>query len=138
MKKQINVVGAVIVRQGEVLCAQRGAAGALPGMWEFPGGKVELGESPQAALEREIEEELRCRVRVGELVVSTTHEYDFGEVILTTFLCGLLEGAPTVTEHASIRWVAPDHLEQLEWAPADIEAVRRVRSMFSTSTASTG
>ncbi len=122
MKKQINVVGAVIVRDGAVLCAQRGP-GALADMWEFPGGKIEPGETPRAALEREIAEELLCDVTVGEEVTSTTYEYDFGVVTLTTFYCRLVAGEPHLTEHAQVVWLAPDDLMTLDWAPADIPAV---------------
>lgn len=130
MKKQINVVGAVIVRDGEILCAQRGP-GALQGMWEFPGGKIELGETPEGALEREIDEELMCRVEVGDHVETTTHEYDFGVVTLTTFYCYLIAGEPKLTEHSAVEWRAPHDLEALEWAPADVPAVRRIQSNFT-------
>ncbi|MGY3127298.1 8-oxo-dGTP diphosphatase [Agrococcus sp. UYP33] len=130
MKKQINVVGAVIVRDGEILCAQRGP-GTLAGMWEFPGGKVELGEAPQAALQREIDEELECEVHVGAHVATTTHEYDFGVVTLTTYYCDLLSGEPVLTEHAEVRWLAPADLSSLEWAPADVPAVNQIQADFA-------
>ncbi|WP_341952937.1 (deoxy)nucleoside triphosphate pyrophosphohydrolase [Salinibacterium sp. TMP30] len=126
MKKQINVVGAVIVRDGLILCAQRGPGGALPGMWEFPGGKIETGETPRDALAREIAEELECEVAVGELITTTTHEYDFGFVVLTTFYCELLSGTPVLTEHTDVRWLAPTELSSLEWAPADVPAVELI------------
>lgn len=126
MKKQINVVGAVIVRDGLVLCAQRGPAGSLAGTWEFPGGKIEPGETPRQALEREIDEELRCVVSVGEEVTTTTHEYDFGVVTLTTFFCELIDGTPELTEHAAICWLAPAELSSLNWAPADVPAVELI------------
>lgn len=127
MKKQINVVGAVILKDGEVLCAQRGYEGSLPGMWEFPGGKIEAGETPRDALQREIDEELICQVSVGDEVVSTTHEYDFGIVTLTTFYCELVGGTPQLTEHAAVRWLAPADLFELEWAPADVPAVEKIK-----------
>jgi 8-oxo-dGTP diphosphatase len=123
VKKQINVVGAVISRDGLILCAQRSLAGSLPGMWEFPGGKIEAGESAQGALEREISEELNCRVEVGEMVASTTHEYEFGVVTLTTFHCDLIEGEPELTEHEAAVWLRHGELRSLQWAPADIPAV---------------
>lgn len=122
-KKQINVVGAVIIKDDLVLCAQRGPHGALSGMWEFPGGKIEPGETPRDALIREIDEELNCKVLVGDEVTSTRYEYDFGTVTLTTFYCELIDGTPALTEHAEVRWLAPNDLDQLDWAPADIPAV---------------
>jgi 8-oxo-dGTP diphosphatase len=124
--RQIDVVGAVIVSKGKVLCAQRGASGALPGLWEFPGGKIEKGETSREALEREIIEELRCRVSVGSEVAVTTHEYDFGVVTLTTFYCDLIAGTPELTEHQAIKWLTPSELRTVEWAPADVPAVETI------------
>lgn len=126
MKRHINVVGAVIVRDGLVLCAQRGQHGSLPGLWEFPGGKIEPDETAREALEREIDEELRCVVEVGDEVTTTSHEYDFGVVTLTTFYCRLVDGDPVLTEHDSITWLAPNALDTLAWAPADIPAVKQI------------
>lgn len=104
---------------------------SLPLLWEFPGGKIEAGETPQEALKRELEEELTIEAEVGEQVESTTFEYDFGIVILTTFYCALIAGEPTLTEHAEIRWLVPDKLSQLEWAPADIPAVEKIQRELS-------
>lgn len=126
MRKQIDVVGAVIVRDGLILCAQRGPKGSLGGMWEFPGGKIEPGETAREALVREIVEELRCEIAVGDSITSTAHDYDFGTVTLTTFWCDLIAGEPALTEHAAVSWQAPDTLSELTWAPADIPAVRIV------------
>ena len=128
MPKQIHVVGAVITRAGLVMCAQRGDDGNLPGLWEFPGGKIEQGESKQAALVREIAEELGCTVEVGREVTTTTHEYEFGEVTLTTFYCRLVAGTPKLAEHASIKWLPPDELETIPWAAADIPALALIRA----------
>jgi 8-oxo-dGTP diphosphatase len=110
------------------MCAQRGDDGNLPGLWEFPGGKIEQGESKQAALMREITEELGCTVEVGREVTTTTHEYEFGEVTLTTFYCRLVAGTPKLTEHTSIKWLPPDELETIPWAPADIPALALIRA----------
>lgn len=126
MKRQINVVGAVVVRDGTVLSAQRGTAMSLAGLWEFPGGKIEAGESPQQALSREMEEELLCKVEIGDLVETTAHEYDFGVVTLTTFYTTLVEGEPQLTEHSEIRWIPSADLLSVEWAPADVPAVERI------------
>src|SRR6185312_4923327 len=105
MQKQIHVVGAVIVEDGKVLCAQRGPGGSLAGLWEFPGGKIEPSESPRQALKREIDEELCCKVEVATEVTTTTYEYDFATVVLTTYYCTLLEGAPKLTEHSAVKWL---------------------------------
>jgi 8-oxo-dGTP diphosphatase len=126
MPKQINVVGAVIVRDGSVFCAQRGA-GALAGMWEFPGGKLEEGESETVALQREILEELGCQIRVGVQVTVTSHEYEFGIVNLTTYFCELVDREPALTEHIASVWLEPRLLDSIEWAPADLPAVRLVQ-----------
>lgn len=131
--KHYDVVGAVIIENGLVLCAQRGPTGLLGGRWEFPGGKIEPGETPQEALVREIAEELDCSVSVGAQVASTTHEYEFGVVELRTFYCELVVGTPYATEHAELRWVAPADLSALDWAPADIPAVDRIRRDTATS-----
>jgi 8-oxo-dGTP diphosphatase len=130
--RRFNVVGAVIVNNERVLAAKRGPGGSLPHMWEFPGGKIEDGESPQEALVREIGEELLVDVRVGEEIVSTTHDYEFGVVTLTTYYCELRSGTPRLTEHAALRWLTPDELSSVEWAPADVPAVERVRSDLRT------
>jgi 8-oxo-dGTP diphosphatase len=130
--KQVNVVGAVIVKDGRILCAQRGSHGNLGGMWEFPGGKIEEGETARDALGREIVEELRCTVVVGDEVTTTTHQYDFGTVTLTTFYCELVEGTPTLTEHADVVWLLPDELRGLAWAPADVPTVEKVEAALGS------
>ena len=130
MTNAIEVVGAVIVSEGQVLCTQRGGDGPLSGLWEFPGGKVEAGEAPNEALAREIHEELRCQIRVGEKVTATRHEYAFGTVNLTTFYCTLGEGQPSLTEHTQMRWLAPSDLRTLDWAPADVPAVRLIEEFL--------
>ena len=123
MKKNIHVVGAVIIENDKILCAQRGPAKSLPLKWEFPGGKIEAGETPQEALSREIKEEMQCIVEIGGQVEHTVYEYDFGIVHLTTYYCKLIEGKPVLTEHVEMKWLAPDELKSLDWAPADIPAI---------------
>jgi 8-oxo-dGTP diphosphatase len=124
----VEVVGAVLVDDGRILAARRGPAMSQPDMWEFPGGKIEAGESPEQALRRELIEELGCTVEVGERLESTTHVYDFGVVTLTTYFCRLMAGVPEPTEHSELRWVAPEALGELDWAPADIPAVQYLQS----------
>lgn len=130
-KKHIEVVAAAIFNGSEVLAAKRSEGMSLAGMWEFPGGKIEPGESPREALARELEEELLCQAEIGEHVDTTEYEYDFGIVILATFLCTLQESSPIATEHAEIRWVPVAELPSLEWAPADIPAVHRLVELLA-------
>jgi 8-oxo-dGTP diphosphatase len=124
--RHIEVVGAVIVRDGEILCAQRGPDGELALKWEFPGGKVEAGEAPTEALRREVTEELGCSIEVGERIVTTVHEYDFATVSLTTYYCTVLEGEPALTQHADLCWLPPAALGTLDWAPADVPAIAAI------------
>ncbi|WP_144551636.1 (deoxy)nucleoside triphosphate pyrophosphohydrolase [Bacillus mycoides] len=126
MKKNVYVVGAVIVEEGKILCAQRGPSKVLSLKWEFPGGKIEEGESPQDALQREINEEMHCKVQIGEEIDFTAYEYDFGIVHLKTFYCKLIEGRPVLTEHVSIKWLYPNELASLDWAPADIPTIEKL------------
>ncbi|WP_426112437.1 (deoxy)nucleoside triphosphate pyrophosphohydrolase [Massilia sp. PWRC2] len=126
MKKRINVVGAVLTRGHMILAAQRSATMSLPGMWEFPGGKIEPGESPKQALLRELDEELHCSAEIGAHIRTTEYEYEFGIVILNTYYCSLTGDEPRLTEHAEIRWIHVAQLDQLDWAPADIPAVEQV------------
>lgn len=127
MKKKINVVGAILIDNGKILCAQRGEDKSLPYFWEFPGGKIELNETPHEALKREISEELLIKVDVEEEVFeNTTYEYDFGIVNLTTFICHLQNGMPKLTEHIAIKWLSSADLFELEWAPADVPSVEKL------------
>jgi len=122
-KPAIEVVGAVIVHDDQILVARRGPGGEAGDLWEFPGGKVEPGETPEQALVREIAEELGCEVEVGAHVTTTIHEYDAVVVSLSTYLCALVDGTPSTSEHAELAWVQPSELHVLEWAPADVPAV---------------
>ena len=130
VKKQIHVVGAAVVRDDTILSAQRGPLMSLPGMWEFPGGKIEAGETAEQALRREMEEELLCKIEVGAHIATTSHEYDFGVVTLTTFYATLLEAEPELTEHSEIRWIPAATLDTVSWAAADVPAVKRIMNDF--------
>ena len=136
MSRYINVVGAVLLRGGKILAAQRGEGRALAGMWEFPGGKIEAGETPEQALQRELKEELRIDAIIDDFIETTKHSYDFGTVVLTTYYATITNGGdPELTEHAQIRWCTPAELKELEWAPADVPVVNKISAKTGESQA---
>ncbi|CEH32421.1 Putative CTP pyrophosphohydrolase [Aneurinibacillus migulanus] len=127
--KKIDVVGAVIVNEkGDILCALRSQQMSMPGLWEFPGGKVEREETPEAALQREIKEELGIAIEVGALIADVTHEYPTLTVRLLTYYAALTDknAVPCATEHEKIAWVELESLKGLHWAPADIPTVDKI------------
>jgi 8-oxo-dGTP diphosphatase len=123
MKKNIHVVGAVIVKDNKILCAQRGPNKSLAMMWEFPGGKIEENETPEEALVREINEEMNCEIKVGNKITTTVHEYEFAVIHLTTFYCELISGTPILTDHIKVKWLSTEQLLSVEWAPADVPTI---------------
>ena len=126
-KKLVEVVAAVIENENnEILCALRSPIMTLPNMWEFPGGKVEEGESLYTAIEREIKEELKCSVKATEIIGENTHEYENIIVNLTALKCVLVEGKPVADEHSKLIYLKKENLESLLWAPADIPLVQKV------------
>ena len=122
----IEVVAAVIERGGRVLIARRHAASHLGGRWEFPGGKRQAGETPEAALVREIREELDAAVTVGELLDDVEWRYPEKTVRLRFFRCAI-ENEPRAAEGQEIAWVAPADLGRYEFPPADEGLVARLR-----------
>jgi 8-oxo-dGTP diphosphatase len=124
-KKHLHVVCALIERDGRVLVAQRPPDKAQGLLWEFPGGKLEAGESAEAALVREIREELCVEIVLGERLADAHHDYGKFAITLTPFRATL--GAPgaelRATEHVALRWCTPTELRGLEWAPADVSIV---------------
>jgi len=125
--KSIVVAGAVIINERlETLCALRSSQMSMPGLWEFPGGKLEPGETAEACLIREIEEELGCTIEVGAQVEDTLHTYPEVTVRLITYFAVIKKGTPTPREHEKLVWLPTSELESLEWAPADIPAVKRL------------
>ena len=123
----IDVVAAIIRRGGQILITQRFDHVHLPGLWEFPGGKVEAGESLQAALEREIMEELGVKIRVHDEFFTVEHDYPTKSVRLHFFNCSIIEGEPQLIEVADMRWVHPQDLGQFDFPPADAELIARLR-----------
>ena len=127
MKKLIKVVGAIIENENnEILCALRSPIMTLPNMWEFAGGKIEHGETLKEAIEREIKEELDCDVEFIDVFNDNTHEYDKFIVNLITVRCRIASGTPTASEHSKLIWLHRENLLSLDWAPADIKAVKQL------------
>lgn len=125
--KQVDVVGAVIINErDEVLSALRSQSMSLPGLWEFPGGKIEPAEAPEQTLRREIHEELNCDIEVGAMVADTTYQYPTVIVRLMTFYAAVVQGEPTASEHEKLVWVPRTQLSELNWAPADIPTVDKL------------
>lgn len=123
--KIIPVVCAIIEKDDVVLCAQRSERMALPGKWEFPGGKLEVNELPEEALIREIKEELNIEIKIIEALPITEHAYVAEKIIqLIPFRCAIVsDQSLTATEHSEIRWMKRDELLQLDWAAADVPIV---------------
>jgi 8-oxo-dGTP diphosphatase len=128
LKKQVKVVAAIIENEeGEILCALRSPEMSMPNMWEFPGGKVEENEDIFTALEREIDEELGCRIKTTkEIFNDTIHEYEKFIINLLSIKCKIIEGVLTPREHSKLIWLKKENLASLKWAPADIPAVEQL------------
>lgn len=117
--RHIHVSCAIIEHNGQTLAAQRSATQSLPLKWEFPGGKIEPGETPRQCLERELMEELGITVHVGPALTPVTHHYPAFSITLYPFICVLKQETIHPREHAAIAWLKPDKLPNLDWAEAD-------------------
>lgn len=129
-RKNIEVVAAIIHRENSLLATQRGH-GTWAGWWEFPGGKLESGESPEEALHRELREEMATEIHIEQLL--TTLQYDYPEFHLTMhcFLCTLTEEDYTLVEHTDARWLTIKDLESVQWLPADIQLIPLLHNLLS-------
>ncbi len=123
MKPHHHVACAIIEQDGKILAAQRSAAMTLPLKWEFPGGKIEAGESPEECLIRELQEELGVSVHIGAALSQTIHGYPDFTVTLYPFTCRLTGGTITMYEHHDLTWIEPQRMPELDWAAADIPVV---------------
>ena len=124
--KTVRVVAAVIRDGDRIFATQRGYGDYKDG-WEFPGGKIEPGETSQEALVRELKEELDITTIVGELI--DTIEYDYPEFHLSMdcFWCTIAEGEPVLKEHEAARWLTKEKLDSVDWLPADVTLVEKIR-----------
>lgn len=125
--KRIEVVAAVICRDGKYFATQRGY-GEFKDYWEFPGGKMEPGESREQALQREIMEELDTEIRVDEFLMTVDYDYPAFHLTMHCFLCTVVSGRLELKEHESAMWLAPQDLRTVNWLPAD-EAVMEKLSL---------
>ncbi len=119
MNQIIHVTAAIIVRGGRVFCAKRSGKKANPHKWEFPGGKVERGETPEAALVREIKEELNTEIRIIGHYRTIVHPYDAYTIQLSTYWCEIISGTIELIDHVEARFLEPSDLTKLDWTPAD-------------------
>lgn len=121
MRKTLSVVAAIIENENkEILCALRSPRMSIPNQWEFPGGKIQEGESPAKAIEREINEELKCTIKAEEKILKSHYDYETFSIDLTAIKCTLTSGFPTAHEHLKLIWLKRENLSSLNWAPADI------------------
>ena len=124
--KAVKVVAAIIAEKGRIFATQRGY-GEFKDGWEFPGGKIEEGETPQQALVREIQEELDTEVEVGDLLGTVEYDYPTFHLSMQCFLCRIKVGSLNLKEHEAARWLAEDELDSVDWLPADIEVLEWIR-----------
>ena len=125
-KKHVQVAAAIIIDDGKIFATQR-AHGEFKDGWEFPGGKIEQGETPQQAAKREVMEELDTEIEVGELF--DTVEYDYADFHLTMhcFLCTVKSGNLVLKEHQAAKWLTRETLDSVEWLPADIGLIEKLK-----------
>ena len=125
--KRIEVVAAIIRKEGKIFATQRGY-GEWKDWWEFPGGKMEPGETPEEALKREIREELSTEICVDELLCTVKYDYPKFHLTLHCYFCSLVTEALHLNEHEAARWLANDELDSVKWLPADREVIEKMRN----------
>lgn len=132
--KTVRVVAAVIKAENEkgqpiIFTTQRGY-GDLKGGWEFPGGKIEEGETPQEALKREIMEELDTEISVGDLIDTIEYDYPTFHLSMDCFWCQIVKGDLVLKEHEAAKWLSKDELDSVEWLPADVTLISGIKLML--------
>jgi len=130
MKKHLDVVAAILIHDGRILCMQRGEGkyAYVSNKYEFPGGKIEPGETKHAALERELREEMAINITIKESDIYMTlhHEYPDFTLTMHTFKCNMDDPHFVMKEHKDAKWLLPSELKQLDWAPADKPIVQNL------------
>ena len=124
--KTIEVVASIIHQNGKILATQRGY-GDFKGLWEFPGGKIEPGETPEEALCREIQEELGITISVENHICTIEYDYPNFHLTMHCYWCSIDQGELVLNEHQSARWLEKSEWESVEWLPADIEVVKELQ-----------
>lgn len=127
--KRVEVVAAVLIHNGLVFACQRGY-GEFKDGWEFPGGKVEPGESPEDALRREIREELEVDVNVGDLIETIEYDYPAFHLSMKCFACTIAGGSPHLLEHEAAKWLTSMQLGSVDWLPADVTLIPKIERML--------
>ena len=128
-RKRIEVVAAIIMDKGKVFATQRGY-GEFKDGWEFPGGKMEQGETPQQALVREIKEELETEIEVEELLETVEYDYPNFHLTMHCFLCTIKSGELVLKEHEAARWLTRETLDSVDWLPADEGLIDKIRGIL--------
>src|SRR5512133_1194949 len=126
MRPKIRAVGAMIEKDGKYLITQRPPTASLPLLWEFPGGRVEAGETDQAALARELREEMRIEVQVADRCIHVEHSYAAYDIDFCVYRCQLVAGPIQHIRVHAHRWVRPDELDQYEFPPADEKSIAKL------------
>lgn len=126
--KDIEVVAAIIQKENQYFATQRGY-GEFEGLWEFPGGKIEPGESPEDALKREIQEELGIDIGVKEFLCTTEYDYPSFHLTMHCYICCIKEGEVEFREHKAARWLRSEELGSVKWLPADKDVISRLHSL---------
>ena len=124
--KKIEVVAAILHRDGAYFATQRGY-GEFEGMWEFPGGKIEEGETAEFALKREIQEELGVDITIDKFLCTTEYDYPSFHLTMHCYLCGIRTGEIELREHKSAHWLTVGTLDNVDWLPADKEIVEKLK-----------
>ena len=127
--KTVEVVAAIIVRDGRVFATQRGY-GPWKDWWEFPGGKMEVGESPEAALVREIREELATEIKAERILGVVDYDYPNFHLTMHCILCSIVSGDLKLLEHEAAKWVTKETLRSVDWLPADLLILDRIEEIL--------